>query len=565
MAQFDPVLAIDLGRVGFANEREPFRVRLDAAPLVDLIEDTRAARRVYDLMLIQRPGDVWPWVEVVIEAIPRRGLQRLAWQIEAVRSAPDGAVPVGPLPFAEFDRCFTAHGEDDDPEQHAWSEVRESTLLRDYAASLLEMARQAVDRLPDGDPLLAHIVATVRDGSHPFHWLPRDRFATGGRRPPPRRRAPPAFLRRLEGVLRDEGIASVSYRGDGDWHVLRALATEQRRRAMATGHRPGHALHVSALTNLRASNEAWGSAIWYFDEGLAIGDLHIEEANDFGRPLSELATCPYDVPGAPGRYIVSEVDVGELPGWSRELGDGHVLYVRETPRSRREGMARIHDRRSPRGWQVLSFGPRTSVYSYDKALVVVGAPVGAAARERLAGRIASWQARGGEVAVWVEGDSRAFDRAGCREVVALAAADVEADGATPDPEGSDQPRIAEGPRGDTAEQRRAKAHPIRMTGGREAADRDRRAEVRHMPMAGSRKALVAGLFGGERWIDVVIALDPPAWVAEAIARHERAHGEARCWPLFLVATAGTPQLEADHWIEGDLDAAIAAAVRACQH
>jgi hypothetical protein len=526
MAGFEPVLTIDFGLVGYGREREPFRVRLDAGPLLDLVADAHAARRVYELMLITRPGDVWPWIEAVFEALPRWGRQRLAVEMPAHAEALEAGALPGPLPFVDVDRALRPRGDDDIPEQWAWGDVRGSPRVRDYVRGLLLMARTAVDGLPALDPLLAHIVGSVRDGSHAFDWLDRARFATGGRRRPPTQHVPTGFLHTLARVLRDGEIASVSYRGEGAWHVLRALACEQRRRAMATGHQPGHALHVSALSNLRPSNEAWGSAIWYFAEGLAVGDLHVEEANDFGRPLRELATCPYDVPGAPGRYIVSAVDAGELPGWSREAGEGHVLYTREAPMSRRAGMARIHDRRSPRGWQVLSFAPDACVYSYDKALVVVGATVGAAARERLARRIAQWQADGGEVIAWVEGDAGPFERAACRHVVRL-------------------------DNGDGNAARCAKAQPMDHDAGAEA-----QATLR-------REARVEALLEGGRWIDVLLALEPPDWVAEAAARHWQSPDADHCWPLFVVATHGTPHLLADHVIDGDVDAAIDAAIRSC--
>lgn len=340
MARFEPVLAIDAGLTGDGRSEEPFRVRLEAGPLLDLIADARAGRRVYELMLLTRPGDVWPWIEVVIEAMPRRVREHLSWQLPSLSSTDGVDVPPVPLPWVDFDHAMRPRNEGDLPEQWAWGGLRDSAPVRDYARGLLAMARDAVDGLPGLDPLLAHIVSSVRDGSHPFHWIERARFVAGGRRQPPARAVSPRFLGRLDRLLRDGWIASAPYRGDGDWHVLRAMASEQRRRAAHTGHRPGHALHLSALSNLRPSNDAWGSAIWYFDEGLAVGDAHVEQRNAMGRTLRELAN---GARGA-GRYVLADFDAGEWPGWSREVGEGYAPYEREAPASRREGMARIHER-----------------------------------------------------------------------------------------------------------------------------------------------------------------------------------------------------------------------------
>lgn len=54
-----PTLTLDFGLVCHHDDREPFRVRLDSEPLDELIADARNAWRVYELTLIQRPGDVW--------------------------------------------------------------------------------------------------------------------------------------------------------------------------------------------------------------------------------------------------------------------------------------------------------------------------------------------------------------------------------------------------------------------------------------------------------------------------------------------------------------------------
>ncbi len=45
MAGFEPVLTIDFGLAGYGPEREPFRVRLDTGPLLDLVADARDAAR----------------------------------------------------------------------------------------------------------------------------------------------------------------------------------------------------------------------------------------------------------------------------------------------------------------------------------------------------------------------------------------------------------------------------------------------------------------------------------------------------------------------------------------
>jgi hypothetical protein len=129
--------------------------------------------------------------------------------------------------------------------------------------------------------------------------------------------------KQLDRLLGDPELASIAYRADGDYRVLRMMATEQRRRANKTGHSVGNAMYLSALTNHKISNEAWDSEIWLFEEGLAHGDLFIEGGDLGGNNLKSLVEGNHRLPS---RYILSAKDEGNLEGFDIELGDGWVLY-----------------------------------------------------------------------------------------------------------------------------------------------------------------------------------------------------------------------------------------------
>jgi hypothetical protein len=125
-------------------------------------------------------------------------------------------------------------------------------------------------------------------------------------------------------LLRKPEIEAVRYRGEGDYRLLRQLCNAQRRRADAQGVRPGQALHLSALCNRRIDNPAWDSAVHFYDEGLGWGDLHIEGDGDFGAPLRRLVGTPWQ---RFGRRVLSARDLGDLPGYSCEIGEGWALYT----------------------------------------------------------------------------------------------------------------------------------------------------------------------------------------------------------------------------------------------
>ncbi len=504
MTRFELQLTIDFGGVGYRDPKEPFIVRLDAAPLVELLEDSAKAHRVYELMLIDRPGDIWLYVNAVPVALPKRVVDRIEYRRE--QSAEDGSADVAsrPFRFTAFDTLFTPPHWDSDPEDDAWGEVAKSTVVHDFARQLLAMVRDSVVRISWNDPLIAHIVASVRKGQHPFHMMDRNKFrheiAGHGVYPPEHS---PGFYKKLDDLLRHPEIASVAYRAEGDYSVLRAMATEQRRRAEATGHAVGHALHLSALTDLKLLNEEWDSTIWFFSEGLAHGDLRIEGRNQMGTSVSDLIVKHRYVPG---RFLLSYRDEGDIPGFSREIGEGFVLYTREQPLSRRRAMEAIHFRRRPSGTRVFSFAPDATVYSYDKTLILIGESVEPRAREMLAQRIAPWQADGGDVVLLVEGDTRPFDVHGCKRVTGVSDVDP----------------------------------------------------------AARREFLWQVLDGEQRSCDVVISLLAPEWIVEHI--HIRYLTDSGAWPsrTWVVGTPATPDVPMNFELSGDIADALETAIRRSQ-
>ena len=506
MTSYESSLAIDFGEVGYWHSKHRFRVRLEAGPLGGLIQDAGNAHRVYELLLIERPGDVWDYVEVDLDDVPPRVAERVH---RARQEDPSGvagepeARTADRIPFPAFDRLFDWMGDDTEPEDEAWLGHRETPVMRAFASQLLAEVRAAQTGLAWNDPLLEHIAAQTWRGEHPHHYLDRRVAVEKGRSPAPN--APShtaAFYAKLSEVLRDPDLGSVAYRADGDYRVLRILATEQRSRADRTGHRPEHALHVSALVNRQASNESWGSAILYFGEGLAYGDLFID-GGGLGKGLQSLMESGRHVPG---RFILSPREAGSFPGFDLETGDGWALYRKRVPDRRRAGLERIASwRRSERDYVLQFEGEGATVFDYDKTAVIVGESVAAPARSALAQGMVAWQQRGGDPLLVVLGDAAPFTLAGCVDVLRPPGTVSERDG-------------------DVA------AEWFRITLGRRRP-----------------------------CIDVIVALEPPAWATQVLA--ERAQWTRSPWRPWILATGGAEQLTADVTLGDELAQILAAAHR----
>ena len=132
MASYEASLVLDFGSVGYHNDKHPFKVCLVADLLVGLIRDARNASRVYELMLICRPGDIWDYVSVVPLDLPPRLAARVALLGKKVDSVEMGSQvpPAQGIPFSAFDRRFSWLGDDTEPEAEAWLNQRDSPAMR---------------------------------------------------------------------------------------------------------------------------------------------------------------------------------------------------------------------------------------------------------------------------------------------------------------------------------------------------------------------------------------------------------------------------------------------------
>lgn len=327
MSDCNSNLRIDLGEVGYGHHTQRFCVRLEIEPLRELIRCAEAAYRVYELLLLDRPGDVFEYVEVVLEAVPTSVADRVT---SARKNVEQDGVGLGPtfdgdrLPFKVFDGLFYRSGDDTSAEDDAWLNHRCTAAMRLFAQNTFSMARAAQGQLSVRDHLLRHIAQCVKSGEHPYCYLDRDVARSKSRAMKPNDPVHTAsFYAKLAALLCSADLTSVAYRGDGDARVLRMLAAEQRRRAELAGLGAGSEMVVNALVNVKADNDEWGSEIWYFEEGLAHGDLFIE-----GGGLGEVSIRALLATRrrTPSKFILSCRDEGAIDGFAQETGEGWVLY-----------------------------------------------------------------------------------------------------------------------------------------------------------------------------------------------------------------------------------------------
>ncbi len=412
----------DFGPVGYHNgPKQHFCVEIDAEPFAQLCRDVEIGHRLYELLSLNRPGDLLAYLRVNFTQLPDELRQRVTKARHVATDANFGSPPwpEGTMPYARFSSLLYSHEDDMQPSDEAWH----SAWRRDSQNALLDglfaSANLAKQLAPKLDVVSAHVCRRILAGRHDYDYLPRDTAIAMSRNQGPAEDAHTEdYYATLREVLRDPRLASVAYRADGDWRVLRELAIRQRQCALTTGHCPGDALHLSALVNLTIDNKAWDSEIWFFSEGLAHGDLFIEGPGELGLPIGELIKGRYR---SPPLYILTTSLTEEIEGYDVTQGEGWFLRTRRAPATRRQTMAEIASRRSSVNLgPVMAFKDEgATLFEHEKTAIVVGTAVDPDSRECLARILARWEHAGGQPLVMVAGDDSAFRRHRSRRVIPI--------------------------------------------------------------------------------------------------------------------------------------------------
>ena len=282
--------------VDLRDSPQPLAVKLDAAPLERLLADAEDGYRLYELALVQRPGDLWEYLEVVPLHVPAPLAARLDLARTTARKAGE-TWPDQCIPFGAFDR--EVRGEKGEASE-AWAEACAGDDARAFVQELFE-------RLPPRG---------TGAGPHPFSCLAREHAIAASRRHPPNAPAhTEGFYAKVAELILEPDVDSVSVRGLGDHRLLRMLCDRQRER---------EDFEISATTEREANNLEWGAHVAYYFEDIGQGFLFVQDGASSGRSVKDLVET-YTKLG-PGGLILSSRDEGDITGFARESGDGWYLY-----------------------------------------------------------------------------------------------------------------------------------------------------------------------------------------------------------------------------------------------
>ena len=262
-----------------------FRVELQHHALEHLMADAIEAYRVYELMMIRRPGDVWKYLWVKVVEVPPSVSQRMVWERE--KRFPYGRCPwpENSLPLNVFDSFFYWCYDDTPPESACWLPERESHRFLEFGARLFERVQAAQKELQSSDDLLVQTeisaIAALRHCHDCEAEVPWE-ITTPEYQSPSIAKRTTAYYEKLRQLLARPEMLNVAARGDDDYQTLRTVCTEQRRRSLATGNPVGQDMPVHVISDGFPSFSRWGAKVVCWQEGLGYGDLFINEPRSYG-------------------------------------------------------------------------------------------------------------------------------------------------------------------------------------------------------------------------------------------------------------------------------------------
>lgn len=293
----------------------PFRVKLHDLALRHLMADAAEAYRVYELMCILRPGDVWKYIWVELLDVPKHVHSSRDWRKQSNNDAYKW--PENWLPLEEFDRCFYWAYDDTTPESTCWLTAREGQSFRDWADELFsEVAKAQAAIRQSTDPLVRTELARLDQKRHAYDYDAKTplELTLPEYRSPVKPCFRPGFYEKLRGLLDRPEVTCASFMFN-DYQAVRLAYLQQRLRSSPDPLTRANRWPLCISAGKVYGTVAWNGEALIFSEGVGFGFLLIS-----GYVPEHLLNC------GRFRWLLCSKDEGDLPGYRRTAGDGWQLY-----------------------------------------------------------------------------------------------------------------------------------------------------------------------------------------------------------------------------------------------
>ena len=316
-------MILDLTCPPFRGDPMPFRVEVQHHALEHLMADALEAHRVYELMMIRRPGDVWKYLWVKALEVPAFVSSRMASKRQD--EYPHGRCPwqENCIPLNLFDSFFYWCWDDDtSPESVCWLREREGGSFLEFGRQLFQRIQQAQKGILKTDDLLIRAELTEIEALQHCHDMdaqPPFELTTPDYLSPTIPKRTTDYYKKVRELLATSEVLSVSVRGDEDFQTLRLICLEQRRRTLDTGRPIGHDMQLHVISNHFPSFARWSAKVVCWQEGLGYADLMLDSSGH----------CDYaELLGWKRRqlFALTHRSGADIEGYHRTSGEGWVLY-----------------------------------------------------------------------------------------------------------------------------------------------------------------------------------------------------------------------------------------------
>lgn len=323
----------------------PFVVEMDAIALLTLMESALRGISVYELMTINRPGDLLNYLRIRLVRV-QADISNIFGKATLERWS-SGDCGEEYLPFIIFDDALQLEGDDTSPEARCWRAFRATSLwtetmlaLSVFVADIQRQVREMDDYLVQGE--IARLDAHRHRRDY-FHAI--ERHCIVNRALDESQNTGVSLLPVLDELIIRANVESVSCPLT-NLEIWRRLVEEQVRRSESAGISPQVAFTLSGPDGgISAPYEDWGGDVHIPYEGACGADLFIKptwrrvflEADARGGSLSDIVFSGGSIPefGYVCHYLLTQEDLGPLRCASRrEVGEGWVLYESNGPYER---------------------------------------------------------------------------------------------------------------------------------------------------------------------------------------------------------------------------------------
>jgi len=303
---------------GWRGKIHPFIVEVDAKPLAILIESAARGYRVYELMSLNRPGDVLHYFRIRLIDVDPDIENRVKHCSEnfGQQNKDDSNV----LALPDFDSLFSWDSDDTAPEAECWLRFREQSFWPAKIKKFFDLAMKCQKQLHiQGDYLIQHELDRFDLGTHWRNFasdLPRNPYEVNY--PFEKTGLSPAFFYLIKELIVRETVQSVSYL-EQDYALWRLLVEQQVRRANKDQKTVQEAFKLCGPDNgipFVVAKDC-GGEIHIPYEGDCDGDILIKTSWRKFRFEAMKSTC---------QFLLTQEDYGEQECAYRTVADDWILY-----------------------------------------------------------------------------------------------------------------------------------------------------------------------------------------------------------------------------------------------